>query len=313
MHRQVADSGIPIGLAYTLTPILFLFTSYYLFTRSEMAPYLYPMIGLFFTLPLSNPKRNEFIQLNFNPNMLWKIRATENLIIVFPFFLFLVWQNQWPFGLVLLVLAALLAVAKQKFQLEFQIPSPFVKYHFEYNHIFRQSAPIILLLYILTWVAISVNNFNLGIAILLGLMVTQISFLARPESELMVWNYRLKATQFLWMKSKMVIGNALMLSAPIWISLAIVFQDQLLILAAFEMLGLMFLLATLWGKYASFPFEMSKTQTIVLVLSINFPPALLLFLPYSFQIAKKRLQSLLSWFRFKTSTKNMVQNLFCQE
>lgn len=259
-----------------------------------MAPYLYPMIGLFFTLPLSNPKRNEFIQLNFNPNMLWKIRATENLIIVFPFFLFLVWQNQWPFGLVLLVLAALLAVAKQKFQLEFQIPSPFVKYHFEYNHIFRQSAPIILLLYILTWVAISVNNFNLGIAILLGLMVTQISFLARPESELMVWNYRLKATQFLWMKSKMVIGNALMLSAPIWISLAIVFQDQLLILAAFEMLGLMFLLATLWGKYASFPFEMSKTQTIVLVLSINFPPALLLFLPYSFQIAKKRLQSLLS-------------------
>lgn len=294
MHRHVADSGIPLGIAYILTPILFLLTSYYLFGRSEMAPFLYPLIGLFFTIPLSNPKRNEFIQLHFNPNLLWKIRIIENLIIVFPFFLFMLSQNQWPLGFILLIIAAMLAAAKQKFQFEFQTPSPFAKHHFEYNHIIRQSAPIILLLYILTWVAISVNNFNLGIAILLGLMITLISFLARPESELMVWNYRLKATQFLWMKSKMVIGNALFLSAPIWISLAIAFQDQLLILVAFEMLSLMFLLATIWGKYASFPFEMSKTQAIVLVLSINFPPALLLFLPYSFQMAKKRLQSLLS-------------------
>ena len=91
----------------------------------------------------------------------------------------------------------------------------------------------------------------------------------------------------------MVVINAIILSSPIWASLIIFFPDQILLTLVFEAIGIAVLIATLMSKYATFPNEMSIAQGIALALVISLPPALLFYIPYSYQLSKKQLSNLL--------------------
>jgi hypothetical protein len=293
IHRHLLASGLPIGIAYLLIPVGFLGGSILVFEKTELAPIVYPVLCLTLLMPFSNQRRNEFLQISFGDRRQQLIRIIENLIITVPFVIFLLYQLQWLSTIALIGASIGLAVWQKKYVWRFSLPTPFARHQFEFNAAFRHSFILLISIMAIHVIAITVENFNLGIAALLFIFVIMMPHLSHPEPEYYVWNYASTPRLFLLQKSKMVVINAIILSSPIWASLIIFFPDQILLIITFEAIGIAVLIATLMSKYAAFPYEMSIAQGIALALVISFPPALLVYIPYTYHLSKKRLSNLL--------------------
>ena len=292
-NRRFKDTAFEPLLAYIILTLGFIGLSIYLFSKTEFAEYIYILSALTLTGKLSETRRIDFLKLCFGDKKLKKIRVIENLIIALPFLIFLLYKQLFLSTLLLFILTIILAFVNFRTTLNFTIWTPFSKRPFEFTTGFRNTFYLILAAYALTFISVSIDNFNLGVFAMLLVFATALSYYTKPENEYYVWTYNFNAKQFLFSKIKTAILFSSILASPITLVIAMFFHQNISILLIFFLIGLAFLTCIIVSKYASYPDELNLTQGILLALCIWFPPLLIVLIPYLFQKSENRLSSLL--------------------
>lgn len=292
-NRRFKDSGFEPLLAYIILTLGFVGLSIYLFNKTEFAVYVYLLFALTLIGKLSETRRTEFLKICFGDTQLKKIRITENLICSTPFFVFLFYRQLFLFAGLLLVLTAILALVNFRTTLNFTIWTPFSKQPFEFTTGFRNTFYLFFVAYALTFIAVSVNNFNLGIFAMLLVFATTLSYYTKPENEYYVWTYNQNPRQFLFSKIKTAILFSSSLALPIALILSIFFYQNIDLILLFSLVGWAFLTAIIVTKYSAYPDEMNIPQGILLAVCLWFPPILIVLIPYLFRKSENQLSSLL--------------------
>lgn len=291
--RKINDAGISPVVGIAVLNTLFIVASYLLFAKSNYAQYIYPFIALSFMLPLSNVKRNEFLQLCYGDTQHRRLRLVENLLVALPFAVFMLFKLQLPgIGLVIL-LAIVTAFIKTGTATTVTIPTPFGKIPYEFAAGFRNTIIVILVVYTLAVIAVVVGNFNLGAFALLLLFAVTLSYYQLPEPEYFVWNHKMKPAVFLLNKTKTAICYATLLALPVVLLLCSFFFSQALYVVLLVLAGYVYLCCMIAARYSTYPNEINLPEGILLAISIGVPPALIAILPYFINRSLKRLSTVL--------------------
>jgi hypothetical protein len=292
-NRRMIDFGLPLLVGYALLVLIFVLFSNYLFSKTEFASYLYALIALGFVSKLSEVKKNDFLKSIFNKSKYHKIRVLENLICTTPFLLFLIYKGFFVsfFATSLLVISITLFNINTNFS--FTIPTPFGEKPFEFTVGFRKTFFVFPIAYFLTYISVTVGNFNLGIFSMLIIGVICLSYYSQLENEYYVWNFNLSSKDFLLEKVKTCLINFTLLAAPIIIALSVFFFKEIDILIIFFILCYLYLTAIIFAKYSAFPNEMNISHGILIGLSFMLPPLLLVIIPRFYAQSIKRLNTIL--------------------
>jgi hypothetical protein len=292
INRTFRDLGILPIFAYSFLIVSFAAVSLYIFQSISYIEYFYSLIACFFVLKLSDERRNDFLKICFSDHFR-KVRINENLLVSSPFAFFLCIEGFFVVAVGLLTLAIFFALVEFRGTLNYTLPTPFYKRPFEFTVGFRKTFYLFLGLYLVTFKAASVSNFNLGIILLMFCFVTLMSYYAKPENEYYVWSYSLNARQFLFEKIKTALSFSTLLSLPIVLILGLSFHQNIAVLLLFLMIGYISLIAMIVSKYAAYPSEINLQQGFVLAAGIISPVLFLALIPYFFIQSTKRLKYLL--------------------
>jgi hypothetical protein len=293
LNRHIKAFGLPIALAYVLAVFGFALLSYLLFIKVEFAAYLYVLIGLVLISKTSETNRNDFLKTCFTAAEYRKTRLVENLILSLPFITFLIYQLQFIEAIILLIGALSLAFINFKPQLNLTLPTPFSKKPFEFLVGFRKTFVIVLFAYFLVLMAIKVDNFNLGAFSFVLIFGLSLSYYGEPEKEFFVWIFAASPKQFLLKKLSIAFQFSMLLSLPIISLLISFFIDKWWVILLIPFVGYIYLAAFILLKYVAFPREINIPQVILFVISIAFPPFLLILMPYFYNKAIKSLLPIL--------------------
>jgi hypothetical protein len=293
LNRNISEFGLPPIIGYLLGFVAFLGLSWYLFMKISYANYIYPFIGLSFLSTLSGLARNDFLQSCFSNRQYFQVRLIENMLLVLPFVAFLFFKNEIIIALGMLVASGSFAFFRTQNNFQWSIPTPFYKYPFEFTVGFRKTFFVFIGAYVLTYIAISVGNFNLGIFALILSCFTTYSFYAEPEEGYFVWIFSKTPKSFLFSKIKIALLSLTLLCLPIWISLGIAFTENLRVLFIFQGLGYLYLITVLLAKYSAFPRKISVPQGFLLAFGVWLPPLLILIIPFFYKKSIQQLNNIL--------------------
>jgi hypothetical protein len=293
INRKFKDFGIHPLAGKAITIAAFIILSYFLFSKTEFAVYIYFVAAFSVLLNFTDQTRNDFLRLCFHGKDYYKVRIAENFCVTFPFIIFMILNSQFFFALLLLCLALLTAVSNINVEVQYTIPTPFSRKPFEFIKGFRNTFFLFGLYYFITVMSILAYNFNLGIFSLLMVFVTILPFYLQPENQFYVWIYNLNAKQFLKEKITTCIIHSTVLCFPVIVALAVFFTESFLFVAGFLLLGYLSVITIILAKYAYYPKEISPTQGILIALALYFPPMLLFVLPFFYLQSIKRLNEIL--------------------
>ena len=288
-YRMLSDFGLNPWLTYIFGAIFFVVFSKMLFIKFTWARYFFPVMALFFVFNIGTLERNDFLKNSFTKNKYQQIRLLENGLIVLPFVLFEFFEHDFLLGVLTLLVAILLSFFNTKHQSGFVLPTPFFKNPFEFIIGFRKSYFLFLGLYVLTYISISVGNFNLGVFALVVLFLICMAYYTFMEPLFYVWVNSFSIFNFL--KNKITVGLAysFLLSLPVLIALLIAFSENWHIVLILEIVGLAYVLMGLVAKYAYYPSELTLIPAIMVAFSIFAPPLMLATIPYFYFKSKNNL------------------------
>ena len=293
LNRRFKDAGIDPRIGWLLLVSGFILFSFLLFDRTRLAPFIYTAIALGLLVPLTEKRRTDFLRTCFNDPVFRQVRMAENGLVALPFFIFLVFKQQYVIALALLALAAILALFNFRSLPVPAMPTPFSKKPFEFIIGFRNAFYLLGGIYILTALAVSVNNPNLGIFSLLALFAIILGFYLKPENEYYVWIYSLTPTEFLLEKLKTAWLFSAMIVAADLVALLIFFPEKTGLLLLFTLVGFALLTSMILAKYADYPGEIGLLNGIILAFCLAFPPLLLIAIPYFYNRATGSLNRIL--------------------
>ncbi|MEN0046956.1 MAG: ABC transporter permease, partial [Bacteroidota bacterium] len=210
-----------------------------------------------------------------------------------PFCLYLIYEGDYWFTLVLPIIALLFANLTFKPILHFTIPTPFWKFPFEFIIGFRKLFWLVIVGFFLTFQAIQVENHNLGFFSLGLQFFIALAYYNQPENPYFVWIFKRSSLQFL---SKKIMDSLICSSLITFLtfgSLLFSFPEDWLILLGIQIFGYVLLLAIILAKYAAFPLEMSLPQVLVYTISLIFPPLFLITIPMFYKQANQKLKPFL--------------------
>lgn len=293
IKRKFLAMGISPIWAYLLSFLGFIALSKFLFCSTSYADWIYVLLGISVVFKLGESNRNDLLKSLYKKKDYYRIRVLENSIAVLPFSLYLLYEGRYLMVLILSVFSILLAAINFRQQLNYTIPTPFRKHPFEFIIGFRKYFLFILLAFFLTYKAIEVSNFNLGLFSLAVLFFISMSFYMKPEKVYFVWIYSTSVKIFLRKKVVNALLCSSVLSMPVLIALSIFFSDEIVIIAGGQLLGYVFIISMVLAKYSAFPNEISLPQAILFGLSLWFPPMLLIIIPIFYVQSIKRLRFIL--------------------
>lgn len=293
LNRKFTDVRIEPVVAYLFLIAGFAALSVFLFYKTAFAEYLYVVVSLSLCGILSEIKRNEFLKTTFKTSEYRQIRIVENLLVSAPFILFLLYKLLFLSAVILMVASVLLSLIKIKTIFSFTIPTPFNKKPFEFTVGFRNTFYLFPVAYVLACIAVSIDNFKLGVFAMMSLFAISLSFYSKPEDEFYVWSFSLNSRQFLFEKIKTALLYASFLIIPIVLVLGTAFYQNGLYILLWFLIGYAFLIAVVTAKYTVFPDEMNLTQGFLIAVSLFFPPLLLFVIPYFFSQSVNRLKTYL--------------------
>ncbi|WP_445452169.1 ABC transporter permease [Flavobacterium sp. 25HG05S-40] len=293
LNRQLTEWGIEPIIGYLIGIFAFVGISIKLFEKTQFAEYIHITLALSLVLKLNEINRNEFLKLCYSKTEYIKIRIVENLIVSIVFILFLLFEEKYLSSILLFILATLFSLIDLKTKSSFTLPTPFYKHPFEFTVGFRSNYFIYFFAYFLTFVSISVDNFNLGIFSLILTLLCCLNYYTNSENEFYVWVFSLTPKEFLKYKLRYIIQYSTILSLPILISLSLFFYTKIDLIIGFQFLGYLFIFTTMLAKYSVFPEKLNIKFGIILALTFWFPPLLVLIIPYLYIQSTKKLKEIL--------------------
>jgi hypothetical protein len=293
LNRKMIDFGLPILIGYTFLPLIFILGSNYLFRKTAFANYLFGLLAVIVASKLSEPNRNNFLKSIFSKKKYRILRILENIIYCMPFTLFLIYKKQFIFSLLLNLAVIITALFNFGTTLNITIPTPFSKKPFEFTVGFRKTFYMFPIAYFLTYISISVGNFNLGVFSILFMALICFSYYSEIENEYFIWNFKQSSKEFLLDKTKTCLTYFTLLTVPSIISLSISFYNEIAILMILFILCYAYLLTIILAKYSAFPNNMRLPQGILILMSFAFPPILFVVIPLFYSQSIKKLNTIL--------------------
>ncbi len=289
IYRLLQSTGIHpiIGGIFLLG--LFIGVSYLLFQRIAYASYLYGLSAWSMVNLLGEIHRNEFLKNTYSKADCQKIRLLENLILVTPFVCVLVYQQAYFESLILYIIGGISSYFNEINRFRWVLSTPFYRFPFEFTSGFRRSYWVFGLCYALAVVSVNMGNFYMGAFSLILTLSTCWSFYAKPEPDFYVWIHAETPSSFLWKKMKIALFYGVMISLPLLLVLSLVFPEKTYILLIIEGAGMLYLMTILLGKYAYFPAEINISASVLLTMSLFFPPFLVFLIPYLYVRSKRNL------------------------
>jgi hypothetical protein len=271
----------------------FLLGSIVLFSRTEFAVYAYVLVPFAFISTLSETKRNDFLKSCFSKSTYYKVRILENCILVLPFAAFLTYKLMILPVFIMTGVAILVALFNFKSNFNYALPTPFYKKPFEFTVGFRTTFYLFGASYFLTFMAIYVSNFNLGLFALFSVFLFCLLYYLTPENEYYVWSYNLKPVAFLFEKIKTAIIFSTLICIPILAALGYFFSESIFQLFIFLVLGYISLMTIIVTKYSCYPNRMSFIHTLILVGGLVYPYVLVGVIPVFYMQSISKLKQYL--------------------
>jgi hypothetical protein len=292
-NRKIKELGVSPALGYLLSLVAYILLAELIFQNTEFAQYLFSLICLGLLFHLSEKNRIDFLRSTFGDTTQMKIRMIENAILCFPFVIILLIKSYFLEAGLLLIVSIILALFSFPSKFNFTLPTPFSKHPFEFSTGFRKTFFMFPLVYILTAIAIKVDNLNLGIFAFLLVFLTTFSYYFKPEPEYYVWIYAETPKTFLKNKLFIASKNVLLLTAPILIGLLVYFPSVFPLIFILFFIGLVFLWILIFAKYSALPREVNLPERILIGFSLYIPPLLLVLLPYFYKKSLSNLKDIL--------------------
>ena len=293
MNRQLKEMGIKPILGLIILLITVVGGSFLLYSKTTYAPYIIGLIGLTITLRTSEQKRVKHLKSIFNINTFRRIRIVENIIVITPILVVLLFNFEFIIAGITSILAIFMSWYQSNQNLSFTIPTPFSKKPFEFSSGFRKTILLLIGVYTLFIISVVVHNFNLGVFCLIILFLTTLSYYSTPEEKLFVWIFNDTERSFLSRKIGTSILFSGILTLPISITLLVLNPEHYFVIAVFTLLGFTSLITMVIAKYAAYPSKMNIAQGLIFSIGIVFPPLLLAVIPYFYSQAKGNLNELL--------------------
>lgn len=292
-YRKIAEMGIHPFLGMGIVLVLIVLGTIFLFQKTIYANYIFGFIGLSISSGFSEKQRSEFLNLCFSKSRFYRIRLIENLLIISPFVIFLLYHQDFIIAISILILSLALVFIPLQNKWSVSIPSPFSRFPFEFTMGFRKLFLIYPLVYFLIYKSIEVGNFNLGIFAIGVLIVSHISYYFKPEQQYFVWIFNKDPKAFLWQKMKENLFYSSLTLLPILILLAIWFPERYIILIGVLFMNALLMMTIILAKYSAYPKEINLPQMVLFGLSLWFPPILIIAIIYFYKQSIKNLNPLL--------------------
>ena len=290
---MISGFGIHPLLGYFLIFLVFVGSSLALFSATIYAKWIFLGIAILTILKLGNSQRVELLKILFQRGDYYKIRLIENSIVSIPFVVFLLIQNSYEFAAGVAISSLLLATISLNQSVNFVIPTPFKRMPFEFVVGFRNALIMFLIAGFILYKGIEYANFNLGLFAVGVVALGSISFFFKPEDEFFVWVHSSNTKGFLRKKVSMGIIGYSILTLPFMIVLGSFFRGELLFIVGLGVVGMLFLIAVIFGKYSAFPNEISLPQAVFIGACVWFPPLIFIVIPYFYVQSNKKLNFLL--------------------
>jgi hypothetical protein len=292
-NRWLSELGIPSWLGYVLISAGFPLLLGFLFTKSRYAGYLAAIFIIGILIRLSEKRRTEFLSVLFGDSKARTVRMIENYMISLPLAVVLIYYHDYIPAVILFILSPLLTISFKAIRTNFAIPTPFSNRPFEFTIGFRNTFLLIAGAYILTIIALSANNYNLGIFSLLFLFLVAMTYYLKPEQEFYIWIFSDTPFRFLVGKVKAATIYSVLLVLPVVFLLLIFFPEDARLTLFFLFMGMAFLWTVILAKYAAYPREINLPEFTFIAVCVYFPPLLLALLPYFYMKSVKKLSLLL--------------------
>jgi hypothetical protein len=292
-NRQLKDTGLNPAVGWLLLPFIYAGFSTVVFYTVPSPQYVYIFVPVFFILNLSKTERNDFLKICFPYRTCTLIRMIENLLVSFPFSIFLLYRQFYLMPAVLTVFALSFATVSAKIPSVAVIPTPFGKHPYEFASGFRKTFPVFFAGCGLTVIAIVVDNFNLGMFTLILNLFVICSFYLQEENVYYVWQYAMTPSRFLFYKTKTACIYSLLANLPVILALVIFRPEHILAVIICFLAGLMYLMLSIMLKYDAFPEKLNISSSVVMIICLLFPPLLIAMIPYKTDQAAKQLKRIL--------------------
>lgn len=294
LNRKFSDFGVHPVVGYLLSCIGFIIIGILIFNKTDLAKYIFPLFIVPTLLQINNnKKRKDLLKCIFSDQEFIKIRIFENILLVAPFVVFLIYQLAYIPALLLLLFSIVIIWTLSYTDLQVTIRTPFSKWPYEYAIGLRKTWPLFLFNLFLTSMAISVGNFNLGIFTLAVVTFISLSFYGQPDRQIYIWIHAMSPKTFLSYKIKPVVAYHFILSLPTLILLLTFFFEHSFIIIGIFLLGYLYLITIILSRYLNHPQVPNLGQSILLGIGFAAPPLLLLLIPYFYIQSKKQLREIL--------------------
>lgn len=293
LNRHLREGGVHPGLGYVLVAATFTGLSYFLFIKTSLAIYVYSFFAISSLSSLSEKKRNQFLIIGFSKTDYRKIRLLENYLFIFPFLLFLLYRAEWEISLALFGLASGIAFITINFNQHRTIPTPFSKHPFEFPVGFRKNWLLFIIAYLLLFISIGVDNYNLGIFSILLVFAVCATFYTHPEMEYYIWIYAETPKKFLFKKIKIALKYTATIVLPMAMVLSIFNSELLIYTFGLIVFGLFMVVLFLLAKYSVYPRYMNIPESIIIIFSLMLPPIMVFSLNHFYKKSIRKLSSLL--------------------
>ena len=291
--RRIADFGLNPLLAIALVSSVFIGCSFYIFTL-DYSHYIYTALAVVSGYSINRTRSTSIIKNLFSQKQYRWIGVIENIILAFPFVLFLLAYHFFASAMLVVIAALSNTLIGPSKTLNFTLPTPFSRHPFEFSVGFRKSFLVFVIHAFLMYKAVEVNNFNLGLFALLMVFFCACSFFFGSENAFFVWIFKHTPAQFLRYKIFIACIYYFILLAPSAFILLAYFPDNGYAILIGCALSLPYLVAVVLAKYAAFPNEIQLPQLIFLGLSLAMPPFLMLTLPRFYKQAVHQLKTILA-------------------
>ncbi len=293
INRQFIDFGLHPVWGYAMLTLVFVGFTAYLFHNVDFAQYAYALMALSLCGMLSESGRVGFLKQHFSAGDFQKIRGVENTLVALPFVAGLIYYGEWLLAMSVVLLGALLSLASVERKFNFTLPTPYSRHPFEFATGFRRNYLILIFAGFLLTMAVLNKNPNLGLfSVALVLLVSLIYYL-QTETTYLVWIHAMSPAGFLWHKISIALLYTTLTALPYALTFLFFFKGYGEYLAIIIVLGLVYIVATIVGKYAFFPASLNLPQGLVLAFSYWFPPMLLFMIPYFYIRSVKQLKPIL--------------------
>ena len=295
LARHIHDFGLPPWVLWIGGPVCLVIVHYVIFQREPtFAPYIWTFLAFATVLHLNGTDRTSFLRQCFPSDTLPTIRVSEALLTLFPFAFLLLIDGEFIFAGAIVVFGLVVSLSPITVNLHLVIPSPFYKYPFEFTTGFRRWVLLILMAYLLGWVALGVDNFNLGLFSLLCLGLISLGFYSRSEPNYYVWIHRYDAPTFLWLKMRIALRHFVLLAFPSIVLLLIMDITRWWLVLLTVVICLLLVLICLLGKYAYYPAEIPIMPGLAIGFCVLFPPMVIVILPIFYRRALQNCRSILT-------------------